>query len=150
MINKFIVTEQFNPANPSIPSTYEHTFSEFETLGKLITYVNSLYNQYVSLTDDTLTLTTNYQTLITRINDYKTMLDNFIKGYTIPDGTITLAKLSADIMTQLQEWVKVYMYDKTAFVSFGIEDGYFVAYIPETWNDIEFSTDTEGRLVLTF
>lgn len=149
-MGKFNVADYFNPANPSIPSTYEKTFSEFETLGKLITYVNTLYDQFVTLTNDETTLTNNYNILISRINEYKTQLDSFIKGYTIPDGTITLKQLSFDIMEQLQEWVREYMYDMHNFVSFGIENDYFVAYIPTTWKDITFSTDLDGRLVLTF
>ena len=110
-MGKFNVADYFNPANPSIPSTYEKTFSEFETLGKLIIYVNTLYDQFVTLTNDETTLTNNYNILISRINEYKTQLDSFIKGYTIPDGTITLKQLSFDIMEQLQEWVREYMYD---------------------------------------
>lgn len=148
-MDQFIVNEEF-VCSHQIPSTYENAFSEHEKIAKLITYVNGLYNQFVTLSNTNTSLTTEYQTLITRINDYKTMLDNFIKGYTIPAGTITLEQLSFGIMEQLQEWVKVYMYDKTAFVSFGIEDGYFVAYIPETWTDLTFSTDLDGHLVLTF
>ena len=43
-----------------------------------------------------------------------------------------------------------------ARVFFGLEDGYFVAYVPEQWSDLEFSTGTEygtpeyGRLILSY
>jgi len=43
------ISNHFNPDNPEIPSTYGCGFSEFETLRKLMTYVNSLYNAYLEL-----------------------------------------------------------------------------------------------------
>jgi len=148
-MEQFIVKEEFTCSH-QIPSTYEKTFSEHETVSKLITYVNALYHQFITLTNNETVLTNEYQTLITRINAYKTQLDNFIDGYTIPDGSITLDKLSFNIMEQLGKWVEKYMYDMHNFVSFGLEGDYFVVYIPETWKDIKFSTDSEGHLVLTF
>lgn len=60
---------------------------------------------------------------------------------------------------QVQEWIDEnlkYVFDQTAKqVFFGLTlDGYFVAYIPKSWDDIIFDTghvfgqDTYGRLIL--
>lgn len=62
---------------------------------------------------------------------------------------------------QVAKWIDEhlrYVYDKTIQqVFFGLtSDGYFCAYIPDSWSDIEFDTganyDTEsyGRLILRF
>jgi hypothetical protein len=53
-------------------------------------------------------------------------------------------------MGQMQTWVTDYMYNMHNFLSFGLEDGHFVAYIPSTWKDITFSTNTDGNLILEF
>jgi hypothetical protein len=42
------------------------------------------------------------------------------------------------------------MRDARNFISFGLENGCFVAYIPDSWDDISFSTDTDGHLILEF
>lgn len=60
---------------------------------------------------------------------------------------------------QIEQWIQdnlPYIYETTIRqVYFGLnEQGYFVAYIPESWNDIQFDTgsdytlDTYGRLIL--
>ena len=48
-VKDYKISEHFNPNNPEIPSTYGCGYSEFETLRKLMTYVNSLYNAYLEL-----------------------------------------------------------------------------------------------------
>lgn len=70
---------------------------------------------------------------------------------------------AGNLNPQLQAWIKQwidenlkYIFDHTAKqVFFGLtQDGHFVAYIPESWDDIIFDTgwdygkDTYGRLIL--
>jgi hypothetical protein len=149
MINPYIANDYFNPANPSIPSTYEHTFSEFETLGKLITYVNALYAEYIKVQSDDETLTNSYNSLIQQVETLQNMVTNF--GNSIPDGSVSLSKLASDIINQLETFCIDIIHNYASFVCFGINDnGYFVATIPQSWSDINFDTDTDGNLILQY
>lgn len=149
MLDRFIVTEHFSK-HSSIPTSFGNGVTLAEEVGMLATYVNSLYSQYVETNGSLNDLTASYNQLISSINAYKIQLDNFISGNTIPDGSITLEKLSSDIMVILKSWIDEYLYHLHTFVSFGLEGDYFVVYIPDSWHDIKFTTDVEGHLILEF
>ena len=58
---------------------------------------------------------------------------------------IRSGKLPADIAAGIKEWIVRNFYDivgdMAKMVFFGLTDsGYFVAYIPESWDDIDFKT----------
>jgi hypothetical protein len=149
-MDKYVPNGFFSAENPCIPTGYSDGFSYAEEVGKLIVYVNGLYEEYVTLNGNDIELTNSYNTLITQLTEYKTQLDNFIKGYTIADGTIQLKQMSNDIMNIFHDWINNYIYTKACFVSFGLEDGHFVTYIPANWTDIVFQTDVDGHLILNF
>ena len=87
------------------------------------------------------------------IDDIKQLYNDIITGHFPPE-------MSAAIT----DWITLHFYDivgdMTKMVFFGLTDsGYFVAYIPESWNDIIFRTtgfDTDyfgfdyGHLVLSY
>ena len=99
-----------------IPLVYDESLSYYEVLCKVVKYINDLIDS-----------------------------DKEIVG--------ELDKLKADMAT-VQEWIDNFDYEPllktvkemvnkyiTAGVYFGLtDDGYFVAYIPEAWDDITFNT----------
>lgn len=99
-----------------IPLVYDESLSYYEVLCKCVDYINQL------------------------IDSDKEIVDN-------------LDELRAD-MTQVQEWIDSFNYEPllqtvakmvqkyiTIGVYFGLtDDGYFVAYIPDEWDNIQFST----------
>ena len=94
-----------------LPLVYDDSLSYYEVLCKVVKYINELIDSDKEI-----------------IND--------------------IDELRADLKI-VQDWIANYDEDKIIelfdryfkFVFFGLtEDGYFVAYIPESWNDIQFST----------
>jgi hypothetical protein len=79
-------------------------------------------------------------------DDLMVLLNN---GNIIPDGSIDLKKLKPTFINDLQNVILEFVHNSAKFVAFGInKDGYFYADIPDTWDDIGFSTDVEGHLCL--
>lgn len=149
MIDKYVANDSFTNSN-CIPSTFINAVTPYEEVSQLITYVNSLWEQYSVNTTTSNTLQKSYEGLITNLNTLQATIDSFKNGTSIPDGSINLQKLSSNIMNQLNEYITNYMYNSHAFVTFGLEGDYFVVNIPQTWQDINFSTDVEGHLILNF
>lgn len=99
-----------------IPLVYDDSLSYYEVLCKCVDYINGLIDSDKEIVDE-------------------------------------IDKLKSD-MTTVQEWIDTFNYEPllntvktmvqkylTAGVYFGItEDGYFCAYIPESWKNIQFNT----------
>lgn len=73
-------------------------------------------------------------------NDLKKIIDDFNNG-----------EFTDDFINSLKLWINNNITDLISYaiknVWFGLTDsGYFVAYIPESWNGIEFGTIQEGDL----
>ena len=73
-------------------------------------------------------------------NELKKIIDDFNNG-----------KFTDDFIDSLKLWINDNVTDLISYaiqnVWFGLSDsGYFVAYIPESWNAIEFGTIEEGSL----
>ena len=150
-MNEYVPNGFFSPQNPTTPTAFSDGYSYGEEVRKLITYVNGLYSEYVKVDGSNEALTKQYQTLINTVNQFQTTLNAYISGNTIPDHSVSLIKLSNDIMTQLESWVESCIYEQNKFVSFGInDDGYFYVAIPKSWKDVRFSTNETGCLVLEF
>lgn len=74
------------------------------------------------------------------------LIDN---GNIVKDGTISMKKMNLDFLSDLQDIVIKAVHDSTRFVGFSIDNnGYFCADMPDTWDNIIFSTDIEGHLCL--
>lgn len=69
-------------------------------------------------------------------------------GEIIKDGTITAEKLEPNFLNDFQDIILQAIHDATKFVTFGLQGDYFCAWIPTTWNEVTFSTDSEGHLCL--
>lgn len=79
------------------------------------------------------------------------LLELINSGDFIKDGSITPEKLDK---FRYEEYIKERVIDHVSnigkFVWFGInKKGYFYALMPKNWEEILFSTDTKGHLVLT-
>ena len=115
-----------------LPLVYDDSLSYYETLCKVVKYINDLIAQDKIIGNDL----TEIKKDITTIQSW---IDNFDTEYA--------EKIIADYIATM--------------VFFGLTDsGYFVAYIPENWKSIQFNTtgvDIEvpiqpeyGHLVLSY
>lgn len=144
-MDNYVPNGVFSPENPTIPTAYTDGYSLKEEVGKLIVYVNGLYQSYLDNTTQVKSLQDDYNKLITDINNLKTELENY------ESGSFIFNTLLNAIKENLENWIAKYMYDLHKFVSFGLTtDGHFCAFIPTTWKDIQFDTNDEGHLILRF
>ncbi len=148
-----------------LPLVYDESLSYYEVLCKLISYMenmfstqenfqsalNNLNEKQTTLEENFETLNTNFDELKNNINQeleaMKTLLDSIKNGDYVD---LYLDSIKSYIDDNLQTLVK----GLVNYVSFGLTaDGYFCAYIPNTWDFIIFSTvdygeELEGHLVL--
>jgi hypothetical protein len=132
------------------PSTFNEGFSYYETVSKMIYLVNQMIEQVNQNSNESESLKSDYNDFLVNVKSLQDELDKFKNGNTFPDGSISLSKFAIDTLNQIKDYVKDSMYDMNNFVTFGLEDDRLVAYIPETWKDITFSTNPDGQLVLEF
>ena len=93
-----------------------------------------------------------------KVEDYKQLvlklqetINSFKDGKTFPDGSINLNKIDKDFIQDLKNLVIDTTYETSkCFIPFLDDRGNFCVSIPRSWNDIEFSTDENGRLNLRF
>lgn len=125
---------------------FPHTRTYDNDLGWIISHFKELIETVEDLTDWQSTHETEYETL-------KGYYDDLIAG-----------NFSDELIEALTTWMEENAIDLVGelvtHVFFGLtESGYFTAYIPESWEDIEFSTsgydttvdDTDfGQLILSY
>lgn len=115
-----------------LPLVYDDSLSYYETLCKVVKYINDLIAQDKIIGND-----------LTELKNDITTIQNWIDNF----NTEYAEKIIADYIATM--------------VFFGLTDsGYFVAYIPENWKSIQFNTtglDIElaiqreyGHLVLSY
>lgn len=115
-----------------LPLVYDDSLSYYETLCRVVKYINDLIAQDKIIGND-----------LTEIKNDITTIQNWIDNF----NTEYAEKIIADYIATM--------------VFFGLTDsGYFVAYIPENWKSIQFNTtglDIEldiqpeyGHLVLSY
>ena len=104
-----------------LPLVYDESLSYYELLCKIYTYINNLIDEQKDIVVD-------IDTLKKEMTEVKQWIDNFDTSY-------------------LEQLVEEYLGKVVKNVVFGISSGgYFVAYIPENWNGIEFGTIQDGDL----
>lgn len=95
-----------------LPLVYDGSLSYYEVLCKVVKYINDLI-------DSDKEIVGNITELRRELAVVQEWIDNFNNDY--------IEKLFEELLPTM--------------VFFGLtEDGYFVAYIPENWNDIQFAT----------
>lgn len=98
-----------------LPLVYDDSLSYYEVLCKVVDYINKLI-------DDDKIIVKNIDELQKDMTIVKRWIDNFDTGF-------------------IEKEVNAYLKKAVKMVMFGLNDnGYFVAYIPETWDDIIFNT----------
>ena len=114
-----------------LPLVYDDSLSYYELLCKVVDYINNLINDQKELSDELI----NLQREVKKIQEW---IDNFDKAC-------------------IEKIVERYL-ATMIFVEIS-DEGFFIYYIPEKWEDITFSTtgldviipNTEyGRLVLSY
>jgi hypothetical protein len=89
-----------------------------------------------------------YEEVKKLIDDLQTLLNN---GNIIPNGSIGLEKLKSDFFDKIEDVVINMVHNLAKTVWFGINDnGYFYAVIPSDWEQIQFSTNQDGNLILQY
>lgn len=114
-----------------LPLVYDNSLSYYEVLCKVVDYLNNLIEVDKGLIADV-------DTLKIELEKVKTSIDNL--------DSVAIERIIRDYIA--------------TSVFFGLTDsGYFVAYIPESWNDIKFNTTGVdiningvefGKLVLSY
>ena len=84
-------------------------------------------------------------TAVEALEEWKNSSQATIDGLNSILNMIRSGNLPADIAAGIKEWIVRNFYDivgeMAKMVFFGLTDsGYFVAYIPESWDDIDFKT----------
>ena len=98
-----------------LPLVYDDSISYYEVLCKVVDYINALIE-----TDNEIFAT------LDKMKADITVLQNWVDNF------------DNNVEVMLREIIDRYI---ATMVFFGItDDGYFVAYIPESWNDITFYT----------
>lgn len=133
-----------------VPSSFNNGLSLYEDISKLIYLLNELIKNVNGNTQEEIQLKAKYEELLNKVTQFQQELDSFKDGSSIANGSITLEKLANNVMEELNSYIQKYMYNMHNFVSFGLDGDYFVAYIPETWKDINFTTSVDGNLILEF
>lgn len=148
-----------------LPLVYDESLSYYEVLCKLISYMENMFSTQENfqsalneLNEKQTTLEENFETLNTNFDELKNNVNQELKAMknlldSIKNGDyvdLYLDSIKSYIDDNLQNLVK----GLVNYVSFGLTaDGYFCAYIPNTWDFISFSTvdygeELEGHLVL--
>lgn len=157
--------------NHSLPEYYWNVKSQEERIYLICKEIQTIYdrltaedNEIEAVRNDMATLRVSFNELRNeldgKLSDFEDMygekLDYLQKQFDkfVESGFDDYYKKSVEI------WINQNMQNIweniTARVFFGLEDGYFVAYVPDSWSDLRFSTGTEydspeyGRLILEY
>lgn len=124
-----------------LPAVYDDSLAFYENVCKMVEKLNEVI-EYANLSGPAM------EELQNQIDDLKQQLEDF-KEHGFDDYyKEQIAQWVSDNLQYIMETV-------IRQVFFGLNtEGYFVAYVPESWNDIVFDTgavynlDTYGRLIL--
>jgi hypothetical protein len=152
-MNKFdqiAYVDLFNNLNTNpIPLEFSNEMTTLKTLAALQAKVNQIIDFRNNAVNDANTYT-DEQTKI--INDALAVLQNNLNaGTLVPKGSLTIDKFSSDFLNSVNTFVQNQLAESAKFVSFGIDDsGYFYVDVPSNWEQINFSSDADGHLILEY
>lgn len=99
-----------------IPLVYDDSLSYYEVLCKVVKYINDLIASDKEIVEN-----------ITQLKSELTIVQEWIDNF-------NYEPLLATVKEMVDKYVTIGVY-------FGLtDDGYFCAYIPDAWNEIEFNT----------
>ena len=132
-----------------LPLVYDDSLSYLECIEKLRRYINEMVDRVNKIIELTGVNENTFAELKKELNLLKEELEKVKNGDLIKEHSITLDKLDTKLLEDLQLTILEYIRKIARFVFFGInKEGYFYAIIPSSWDNIVFSTDTEGHLCL--
>lgn len=128
---------------------YPNQNDEILNLDWIISHFEEFINDINSLKEWRAEHEEQYEQLLQMYQEIKTDWDNFANG-----------NWPESVYERMRNWWEVNAIDLVGelvrFVFFGLtDDGYFIAYIPENWRDINFDTimtpdDNYGRLCIIY
>lgn len=131
-----------------LPLVYDDSLSYYEVLCKLVKYLNTLIENVDAMHDIIDPYSKEFEALQKDIEDLQAELDAVKNGEYAGLYVDAMAKWIDDNIQKLVGKIVKYVF-------FGLSmDGHFVAYIPETWDFIEFdsvvdpSEELYGHLIL--
>lgn len=130
-----------------LPLDFRETLSTAKMFSMMECKINELVNLINSWENGEHEYTNEKVKELTAVDDeLKKMIES---GDYIKDGSINASKMDMSFVNDLQNYIIRYLGQCVQLVSFGInDDGYFTAYIPRTWKDIQFFTNDAGQLCL--
>ena len=131
-----------------LPLVYDNSLSYYEVLCKVVDYINQIIENQQAFAEDLEELSVDVAGIHDDIDAMQADIDAIKNGEYI-DQYIELVK----------EWVDTHLPDIVGrvarYIIFGLSnDGYFVAYIPESWQFMEFdsiadpTSELYGHLVM--
>ena len=126
-----------------VPFVYDPSFTVYEILCKLINYLNNVINNVNENSD-------NIEALTALVNSLQNQLYALEQGgWLEANREQFIAWIEKNLASVLDPYIRQVFFGLTL-------DGYFVAYIPDSWADITFDTvanysnEYYGRLVLKY
>lgn len=124
-----------------LPAVYDDSLSYYELLAKVIEKLNEVIDLVNGETDS-------WESIIKAVEELQEEFQDFIDGgFEEYYEDLLITWIDANMQTIIGRSIKN--------VYFGItQDGHFVAYIPDSWQELNFDTgydptlDTFGRLIL--
>jgi len=132
-----------------IPLEFSQEMTTTKWLAGIQAKINEVINYQNSETD---VLNKYMDNQVTAINK---MLDDFLaelkNGTLIPDGSLSIAKMNSSLLADINNLVFQSLRTTATFVTFGLtDDGHFCAYVPDSWTNVTFETDHDGKLILNY
>lgn len=125
-----------------IPLVYDNSLSYYEVLCKVVKYINDLIGNDKAIYELLGEHGKDIDVLKKQVDYLSSELEKVKNGDYV---SLYIDSLSKWIDENLNELVGRI----AKFVTFGLDDeGYFVAYIPESWEQVEFDTSDKGELIL--
>lgn len=134
-----------------LPQAYPNTMSYSEQLNFVVAKIEEIINTYNQLETTTLSSIDKFNAISPKLIELENEIELMKKGFYIEDGTIEFKKFSESCKQLIADFTVNTIDTISTFVTFGLDDsGNFVAYVPQRWNDLQFSTNDENRLVIEY
>lgn len=131
-----------------LPLVYDDSISYYEVLGKMVVYLNNMIDNQDYFKNELAKYELTVDQLVQDVNTLQSELEKVKNGDYVSLYIDSLANWIDNNLQQLVGRVVKYVY-------FGLtDDGYFAAYIPDSWDFIQFDTemnynsDLYGHLML--
>ena len=140
-----------------LPLVYDDSLSYYEVLGKVVNHLNLMCDKLNSMVDIESGVNNQIENIHKTIQELETVsetLTNEIEK--VKKGDYVSLYLDS-----ISNWIDKHLIDiigrSASFIVFGLNnDGYFVAYVPESWDFISFDTEADynnpnyGKLILEY